>query len=188
MSRDDARRTPPPARGRGRGVDPSLETRRARTRDLDDRVYERARRRQAEERRRRERASYDPGPPSDDDWVVPDDGDGLRRVGPPTPLGPDLQRFVERQGWAERLRGVDAWERWEKIVGPDLAGHCEPARLVHRTLTLRAESQVWATQLRYLASGLQANLDEALGAGTVREITVVVGPLEGRRAPELGGD
>lgn len=182
MSRREDR---PGARSSRRSQDPALETRRARARDVDDRVYERARWRQAEERRRRERAAYDPGPPTDDDWVVADEGDGIRRVGPPTRLGADLQRFVDRQGWGERLRGADAWGRWDEIVGPDLAVHCEPVRLAGGILTVRAESQVWATQLRYLVSGLRANLDEALGAGAVRDVRLVVGALEGRRVPDV---
>lgn len=116
--------------------------------------------------------------------MVPDDQDGLRRVGPPTTIGQDLQSFIERRGWAERLRGADAWSRWDEIVGRELASRCEPVRLVHQTLTIRAESSVWATQLRYLVTQLTANAQQVLGEGAVTEIRIVVGALEGRTEPD----
>lgn len=154
--------------------------------DRDAQIYARRRRTQHARRAAQERATFDPGPPTDDDWVVADpDTDGVRKIGPPTPVGDELARFVQQRGWAERLRGADAWARWDHIVGADLASRCEPVRLAGRTLVVRAESQVWATQLRYLLATLRSNAERELGEGSVREVRVVVGPLEGRTAPEI---
>jgi hypothetical protein len=165
--------------------DDVAKVRRAGTRDRDDRVYARQRYRDQRRREALERTTYDPGPPTDDDWVVPDRGDGLRRVGPPTAIGSSLQDLIDRRGWTERLRGADVWSRWGEIVGEDLAAKCEPVRLAGGTLTIRAESHLWATQLRYLVTRLQVNVDDHLGAGSVREVRIVVGVLEGREAPEV---
>jgi predicted nucleic acid-binding Zn ribbon protein len=49
---------------------------------------------------------------------------------------------------------------------------------------VRAESQVWATQLRYMLPQLKARVEEVLGEGSVTDIRVVVGTLEGRQAPD----
>lgn len=161
------------------------KVRRAGTRDRDERVYARQRYRDQRRRAALERSTYDPGPPTDDDWVVPDRGDGLRRVGPPTAVGSSLQDLIDRRGWTERLRGADAWSRWDEIVGGDLAAKCEPVRLAAGTLTIRAESQVWATQLRYLVTRLQVNVNDHLGADSVRQVRIVVDALEGRDAPAV---
>lgn len=168
-----------------RDEDPIARARRAGAADRDQHVYERRRRAQARQRAVQDRKAFDPAPPTDDDWVVPDpDTDGLRRIGPPTPVADSLAAYIDRRGWGERLRGADAWSRWDEIVGPDLAARCEPVRLAGGSLVVRAESQAWATQLRYLLPQLRLNTDEVLGAGTVRDVRIVVGPLEGRTAPE----
>ena len=161
------------------------DPRRAGQVDRDEQVYARRRAAQARARAKRDRRDFDPGPPTDEEWTVPEEQtDGVRRISPPTPVGESLEAFLRRRGWTERLHGATAWNRWADMVGEDLAQHCEPVRLAGRTLVVRAESQVWATQLRYLLPQLRARVEEVLGAGTVRVIRVVVGPLEGREVPE----
>ena len=170
-----------PRRSRSDPPDP----RRARALDRDEQVYARKRAAQARERARRDRQAYDPGPPAEDEWTVPDgDTDGVRRISRPTPIAESLETFLRRRGWSERLQGATAFNRWPDMVGADLAQHCEPVRLAGRTLVVRAESQVWATQLRYLLPQLRARVEEVLGEGSVAEVRVVVGPLEGRTEPE----
>lgn len=163
-------------RGGQQGHDPVRE----RNRDRDERVYERRRRSDTRRRARLERQAYDPSPPTDDDWVTPDpDSDGVRRVRPPTPIGADLEALLVQRGWSERLRGTRVFAHWDRVVGADLARRCEPVRIAGGTLIIRAESQVWATQLRYLTPTLLASAQELLGPHTVRDIRLVVGPLHG---------
>lgn len=167
------------------------DPRRAREADRDEHVYARRRATQRRQRAGRERRAFDPAPPTPDEWTVgEEETDGLRRVAPPTPVGEHLTAYLERRGWAERLQAAAAWNHWDDLVGAQLAAHCEPVRLAGRTLVVRAESQVWATQLRYLLPQLRARMEEQLGARTVAEVRVVVGPLEGRTVPEGpgGGD
>lgn len=152
--------------------------------DRDERVYERKRANQARQRSRDERAAFDPAPPDDEDWTVAaEETDALVRVTPPTQIDETLRELIERRGWGERLRGASAWSRWDEIVGSDLAARCEPLRLVRGVLTIRAESQIWATQLRYMIPQLRTNVEAALGEKTVRDVKIVVGPLEGRDRP-----
>jgi len=170
---------------RGAPRDRTASDRRARAADRDERIYERRRAQQARRRRKAEEADFDPAPPSDDDWTVADEQtDALHRLRAPTPLGDSLEEFVRRRGWQERLRGASAWSRWDAIVGPELAARCEPLKLVRGVLTIRAESQVWATQLRYMIPQLRANVESAIGDGSVREVVIVVGRLEGRERPD----
>ncbi len=162
----------PPSGGAG------FEDRRAGQVDRDEHVYERRRREQRRRRARRERAAFDPAPPSEDDWVVgSEDDDALRRIGPPAAVGEALEGFIRARGWEDRLRGADLWSRWPEIAGEHLAEHCEPVRLAGGILVLRVESQVWATQIRYLQGQLRENADRVLGPGSVREVRTVIGPL-----------
>ncbi len=171
-------------RRRGRR-DPVADARRAGAADRNEALYAIKRARKARERAKAERRAFDPSPPADDEWTVADQTtDGVHRISAPTPVAETLGALARRQGWHERLRGAEAWSSWSRIVGDDLAARCEPLRLKGTILVIRAESQVWATQLRYLSSQLKANADAALGAGSVREIRIVVGPLEGRTRPE----
>jgi predicted nucleic acid-binding Zn ribbon protein len=144
-------------------------------------LYERKRAQHARERAQLDRRAYDPAAPDpDQEWTIPDDNEsGLARTHAPSPVGDALQQFLDRRGWGERLTGATASQRWEQIVGPDLAVRCEPVRLAGGTLVVRAESQVWATQLRYLLPQLAAKANEVLGEGQVRDVRLVVGPLEG---------
>jgi len=140
----------------------------------------------SERRRRRSgRAELPPGP---DDWTVAEgDEPTLTRVEGPTLLSGELAKVARRPGWGERLGGVRIWSVWEDIVGPELAAHCEPVRLAGRVLVVRAESAAWATQLRYLTSQLIARAESAMGPGSVREVRVTVGALEGSGADPDGG-
>jgi predicted nucleic acid-binding Zn ribbon protein len=164
-----------------RGYDAGRQDRRAGAADRDRALYERKRATQARRRAQLDRRSYDPAPADpDEEFTVADaDGAGLARTHAPSPVGDALEQLLKRRGWGERLTGATASQRWEHIVGADLAARCEPVRLAGGTLVVRAESQVWATQLRYLLPQLQANANEVLGAGRVREVRLVVGPLEG---------
>jgi predicted nucleic acid-binding Zn ribbon protein len=161
------------------------DPRRSGAADRDYYLYTKKRAAQARQRARLERREFDPSPPTDEDWTVPDeDTDGVHRIRRPTPVGDSLGAFLDRRGWGERLRAATAWNHWDDMVGADLSARCEPVRLAGGTLVVRAESQVWATQLRYMLPQLKARVEEVLGEGSVTDIRVVVGILEGRQAPD----
>lgn len=140
--------------------------------------YARERRSQERERARRERTD-DPRPPDDEDYTV-EDRSGLRIVPPPEPVGELLGAFLERQGWAERLKGARMHDRWAEVVGPELARRCEPVRVAGGVLVVRAESQAWATQLKYMTRQLATQVEHHLGTGPIEQVRIVVGPLERR--------
>lgn len=137
--------------------------------------------------RRRGRASG--LPPSDDDWTVGDgDEPTLTRVEGPTALSGELARLTRRPGWGERLGAARVWAAWDDMAGAELAAHCEPVRLAGRVLVVRADSPAWATQLRYLSEQLIERACAELGPGSVREVRVTVGRLEGRDGVSAPGD
>lgn len=110
-------------------------------------------------RRRRRRREYDPDAP-------------LRE---PAPLADALAVLAARGGWQARLDGARIHERWPEIAGEQLARHAQPLRLHGGVLVLRVADPGWATQVRYLSGALVAQANAVLGAGQVRQVTVVLG-------------
>ncbi len=166
---------------RRRRPDPVAATRQASAAERDEWFYARKRAQQRRQREQLDRAGFDPAPPDDDDWTVgAETGDALRRIRAPERVGSALGSLVARRGWQHRLDGATVWSRWPEIVGEDLAGRCEPARLHDGVLTVRAESSQWAAQLRYLTTTLQDRTNSALAQYRVKRVEIVVGALEGR--------
>lgn len=149
--------------------------------DHDDRwgrdPYRRKRFRLERERAQLDERNRHRAPSEDDDTV--EDGTVVRRVPSPKTVADLLGGVVRDRGWEERLQGARLENRWSQIVGADLARRCEPVRLAGGTLVIRAESRTWATQLRYMTGEIRRRTEGALGPGTVREVRITVGRLEG---------
>jgi predicted nucleic acid-binding Zn ribbon protein len=96
----------------------------------------------------------------------------------PAPFGSLARRWVKEHGSSADLAKATVVANWATVVGPDLAAHCTPVDLVDGTLTVRAESTAWATQIRLLAPTVLARISAAVGANEVRQLrtTGPVGP------------
>ena len=107
-----------------------------------------------------------PRPEASSSGAGPDDRD-------PQPLGRAVQRLVDERGWqsAQAIGGVEG--RWSLIVGQELAEHCKPENFDDGSLTVRADSTAWASQVRLLAGTVLARLNDDLGAGTVTRLNVL---------------
>lgn len=91
----------------------------------------------------------------------------------PQALGSALDRLLAERGWQTDAAVGGVMGRWAVIVGPELAGHCEPESYDDGELVVRAESTAWATQLRLLAPTLLRRLNQELGGGTVTFVKVL---------------
>ena len=91
----------------------------------------------------------------------------------PQLLGAALDRLVESKGWSTDLNVHTLLGRWPALVGPTNAAHSHPESYSNGVLTIRAESTVRATSLRSMAPQLVAILNDKLGDGTVRRVSVL---------------
>ena len=148
--------------------------------DRDPAVYARRRARAARRRAGQDRQEFDPAPPGDDDWTVADRSQVVRVPHGPESLGELLDGVVRDRRWGEKLRGATVFDRWEEVVGAELAQHCQPVRISGGVLTVAASSPQWATQLRYLTGQLQLNVNAAMGEPVVGSVNVVVGRPDAR--------
>ena len=84
--------------------------------------------------------------------------------------GSILQQLFNSQGMDQKLREYRAWEVWEKVVGPQIAGHARPLRLREGVLEVRVDQPIWMQQLRLMAPEILQKLNRALGEELIREL------------------
>ena len=101
--------------------------------------------------------------------ALPDDTD-------PKSVSELLQDLVQDHNWEHPLNEARVFADWPRIVGADVAAHCEPTALREGELRISAESTAWATQLRLLAGTLLARVVAEVGPDVVSRI-VVTGPV-----------
>jgi predicted nucleic acid-binding Zn ribbon protein len=90
----------------------------------------------------------------------------------PQPLGRLAARLVTDRGWHAKIAGGQVFDRWARIVGPDVAEHATPVSLENGVLTVQAASTAWATQLRLLQRQLLAKIAAGVGNGVVSRLKV----------------
>jgi predicted nucleic acid-binding Zn ribbon protein len=91
----------------------------------------------------------------------------------PVILGEHLDRLLTERGWDADLAGGTVLARWDQIVGADIAAHSTAEGFAEGTLTIRASSTAWATQLRLLTGDLLGTIAESVGADVVSTIVVL---------------
>ena len=52
------------------------------------------------------------------------------------------------------------YEHWEEAVGPTIADHCKPRRVIDNCLLVDVDHPGWATEIRYLEQELVAKLQD----------------------------
>ncbi|MFM7145778.1 MAG: DUF721 domain-containing protein [Actinomycetales bacterium] len=105
--------------------------------------------------------------------------------------GTAVRDLLQAQGWEHLSIRARVLAEWPTLVGAELAEHVTIENFDAGVLTLRTESTAWATQLRILATELQAVLDNRFGPGVVTSLEVLgpVAPRWGsgpRRVPGRG--
>ncbi len=101
----------------------------------------------------------------------------------PQPLTAALGGLLSARGWRQQAAVGKVFGNWPDIVGPQLAAHTRPESFDEGELTVIADSDVWAAQVRLLAPQVLRRLAEELGAGTVRHLRVH-GPSRKKRGAQ----
>jgi predicted nucleic acid-binding Zn ribbon protein len=90
----------------------------------------------------------------------------------PQPLNAAVGGLLSARGWRQRAAVGAVFGDWPLIVGPQLASHTRPDGFENGELTVSADSDAWAAQVRLMAPQLIKRLAEELGHGTVTRIRV----------------
>lgn len=66
-------------------------------------------------------------------------------------------------------------ERWEAVVGPEIARHCQPERLSGGVLEATVDTSVWCQQLQLQRPAILAALRRELGAEAPTDLRLRLG-------------
>jgi predicted nucleic acid-binding Zn ribbon protein len=97
----------------------------------------------------------------------------------PDRLGGVMGSIASAGEWTPHLRLAQLRTHWDQVVGSAIAMHSDVAGFSDGVLTIRAESNTWATQLSYLIPQLTETIRQRLQGLEVREIRVT-GPQSHR--------
>jgi predicted nucleic acid-binding Zn ribbon protein len=93
----------------------------------------------------------------------------------PKSLGEGLDAVVRSlRGGSKVKAAAGVFAGWEEVVGPAVAAHARPVTLDGDRLVVEVDDPAWATQLRYLESGVLERLREAAGGAAIRSVDVRV--------------
>ena len=85
-------------------------------------------------------------------------GGGSARWHEPRSLGDVLKRLVS--GFGDDGLMFLVYQHWEEAVGPTIADHCKPRRVIDNCLLVDVDHPGWATEIRYLEQELVAKLQD----------------------------
>jgi predicted nucleic acid-binding Zn ribbon protein len=93
----------------------------------------------------------------------------------PRPVAEGLDAVVRSLRGGRSVRAAaGVFAGWEEAVGPSIAAHARPVTLDGDRLVVEVDDPGWATQLRYLESGVLERLREAAGGTVIRSVEVRV--------------
>lgn len=90
----------------------------------------------------------------------------------PELLNAALGDLLSARGWQARAAVGSVFGNWPAIVGPQIAAHTTPESFDNGELTVTADSDTWATQVRLLTPQLLNRIAEELGEGTVTHLRI----------------
>ena len=68
------------------------------------------------------------------------------------------------------------FQRWEEVVGTDVARHCRPAAVEGDRLVILAVDSVWASEVQWLADRVLARINEMSSTQRLKSVAVRVQP------------
>ena len=92
----------------------------------------------------------------------------------PVELADALERVLGSLGAPPADLLSTVFDRWEEVVGADVARHCRPAAVEGDRLVIVASDPVWASEVRWLAQQVLERINELSSADRLTSIAVRV--------------
>jgi hypothetical protein len=93
-----------------------------------------------------------------------------------TPIGEVVDGLLKERAFARGVPIGQLASGWADVVGPRLAAESAPLTLEGGVLVVAATTGPWGAQVRFLADQIRIRAEEALGAGSVATVRVVIRP------------
>lgn len=94
---------------------------------------------------------------------------------PPAPIAGALEAVVASLGGPSVQAIVAVHQRWDDIVGAEVALHAEPLGIDDSRLRVQVDGPAWASHLRWAEPEILVRLAEVVGPGQVTSMVVSVG-------------
>lgn len=94
-----------------------------------------------------------------------------------------VSRTTQRFGMEEKLALYRVWDKWEDVIGPQIATHAKPARLCRGVLVIRVENPSWLQELHFLKARIMDKLKEVFKDKEIRGIRLELGEIPELPAP-----
>lgn len=102
---------------------------------------------------------------------------GDQPVKQPVKLSDALERVLGSLGTPPSDLLSTVFERWEEVVGADVARHCRPAAVEGDRLVILASDPTWASEVRWLADRVVARVNELSSTDRLKTVAVRVAPV-----------
>lgn len=89
-------------------------------------------------------------------------------------LGDVVDALLNEPAFARGMPIGQLAARWSDLVGPRLAAESAPVSLEQGVLVVAATTGPWGAQVRFLADQIRRRAEEAVGAGSVARVHVVI--------------
>lgn len=93
-------------------------------------------------------------------------------------IGRVIDRTIHRYRNEPDMELARIWDRWDRIVGKDVAENAQPAAFKGKILMVHAVSSTWIHQLQFVKAEMISKLNQALGKELVKEIKFKIGVLK----------
>src|SRR5262245_18785247 len=91
-----------------------------------------------------------------------------------TPIGEVVDGLLQEKTFARGMPIGQLASGWADVVGSRLAAESASVSMEGRVLVVAATAGPWGAQVRFLADRIRVRAEEALGAGSVATVRVVV--------------
>ena len=92
----------------------------------------------------------------------------------PVSIGAVVDRLLLEGVFARGMPIATLASKWPQVVGQRLAAETSPISLEGGVLTVGATNGPWGAQAKFLNDEIRKRADEALGAGAVTSVRIVV--------------
>lgn len=103
------------------------------------------------------------------------------RENEPLPIANLIDKWFQEKNYCQKRLNYSAFNRWNEIVGPDIAKNTEPVKFYDDVLVIRVKNSVWTQELQYLKPQLLEKIRASFPETKIRDLMFKVGRL---RSPE----
>ena len=87
-------------------------------------------------------------------------------------MGDAINQFLKNSRLSGDIQALQIEEVWEKIMGKTVAKYTEKLKIYNKTLYIATTVAPLRQELQYQKETIKQRVNEALGAGSIREVII----------------